>query len=419
MVHKSAGNPIIACMMVAISASFVLGGYEFIRTPTNTLFVATYGKEQLPLVTALIPVAVAFVTYLYLRLLTRFGPRRTLLITSAGSALLILCGFFAVKSGLEPVLWPLFLLREAYVVLLIEQYWSFLNSTLNEGEARKFNGPICGVASIGSILAGIVGARFAERLGSLNMVALAALVTLPAVWIADKAYRRFGEPRPATKPDSPTPAQSEVFALALFRKEKVLGLLLAVVILAQLISTVLGLGWQGALQAALADTDKQSAYSYAFFAWVNGIAAALQFVLAPLFMQFLGPRIVHLIIPLVHVAACGFYFKEPGLWSLSVAFAAFKCIDYSLFRAAKEVLYVPLPFAARYRAKEIIDVFGYRFSKGASSAIIAALTSAGFVFAEGVYTAIALVAATVWLGLALPLGKSYAPSIESPVGDGA
>ena len=46
---------------------------------------------------------------------------------------------------------------------------------------------------------------------------------------------------------------------------------------------------------------------------------------------------------------------------------AFKCIDYSLFRAAKELLYIPLSYDAKYRTKGIIDVFAYRFGKGAAS----------------------------------------------------
>ena len=45
---------------------------------------------------------------------------------------------------------------------------------------------------------------------------------------------------------------------------------------------------------------------------------------------------------------------------LALAFFLFKAFDYSIFRAAKEVLYVPLSFDERYRAKEIIDVLGYR-----------------------------------------------------------
>jgi len=70
-------------------------------------------------------------------------------------------------------------------------------------------------------------------------------------------------------------------------------------------------------------------------------------------------------LPLANIAACAYFVLSrarvrPGATSRS------KPIDYSLFRAAKKILYIPFSFDVRYRAKEVIDVFGYRFGKGAS-----------------------------------------------------
>jgi ATP/ADP translocase len=42
-------------------------------------------------------------------------------------------------------------------------------------------------------------------------------------------------------------------------------------------------------------------------------------------------------------------------------------MDYSLYRASKETLYVPLSFNARYRAKMVIDAFVSRSAKGVGS----------------------------------------------------
>jgi len=47
---------------------------------------------------------------------------------------------------------------------------------------------------------------------------------------------------------------------------------------------------------------------------------------------------------------------------------------YALFAAAREAVYNPLCFEARYVAKEIIDVFGYRAGKGGTSLILALAT---------------------------------------------
>jgi len=111
-------------------------------------------------------------------------------------------------------------------------------------------------------------------------------------------------------------------------------------------------------------------------------------------------------IPLAQAASCALLILSPSLATSGFAYLLFKCMDYSLFRAAKEILYIPLPFDSRYRAKELIDVFGYRFSKGGTSLLIAAaqratsISSAAF---EALYAWIALGAALGWFTLVTPL----------------
>jgi AAA family ATP:ADP antiporter len=87
------------------------------------------------------------------------------------------------------------------------------------------------------------------------------------------------------------------------------------------------------------------------------------------------------------------------------AFVLFKAFDYSLFRAAKEILYIPLSFDERYRAKEFIDVFGYRCSKGGIS-LFAALGQRLGLIVEATYGALALMASALWVVLAWRLVKS-------------
>ena len=80
---------------------------------------------------------------------------------------------------------------------------------------------------------------------------------------------------------------------------------------------------------------------------------------------------------------------------------SFQGIDYSIFRAAKEVSYVPLGFDERYRAKEVIDVFGYRTGEGGSSVAIVLLQKAGVVMSN-YYLAIAFSFVVFWLELVFP-----------------
>ena len=81
------------------------------------------------------------------------------------------------------------------------------------------------------------------------------------------------------------------------------------------------------------------------------------------------------------------------------------CSSDLMFRAAKEVLYIPFSFDVRYRAKEVIDVFGYRAGKGVSSAAIVFLQRVG-VGISGLYLQIALACVALWLVLIFPLTAS-------------
>src|SRR4029079_9852309 len=100
---------------------------------------------------ALTPLGVAAMLYAYARLLSRLGPRRTLWWTSLLSGAAILACYFALRAGFAPAAGVLYIVREAYIVLLIEQYWSFINSTLNIPQAKVVNGYILGIGSLGAI----------------------------------------------------------------------------------------------------------------------------------------------------------------------------------------------------------------------------------------------------------------------------
>ena len=68
-------------LLMALCAFFTLAGYEFVRSSATVLFKRAYGAENLPLVMAVMPLVVFAGLVLYSRTLTRFGPRRTLVIT--------------------------------------------------------------------------------------------------------------------------------------------------------------------------------------------------------------------------------------------------------------------------------------------------------------------------------------------------
>lgn len=406
---RLSGRPaLIMALLMATSASFVLCGYELLRTTATTLFTSVYGQEWLPLAMGMVPVGVTLVLYFYGRLLSWLGPRRTLLVTTLLSMATMVACYAGIRLGIRATRGVLYVFKESYVVLLIEQHWSYINSMLSKDSARRLNGPITGVASVGASTGGWLLGQFSVPWGTLSMVLVAAVLTLPALLFTNWAYRRFGEPVDKPPPQAPgqAGAHQSHLRLDLFRKQPLLLLIIGLVVSAQLVAAVQELLLQNLFQQHFPSPDVRNAVSGRFYFWLNLGAMFFQFALTPLLLSVLPYSLVHLIIPCVHLTTLAYSLMMPtSLIRAEASYFLFKALDYSLFRSAKELLYVPLSFDVRYRAKEIIDVFGYRLSKGAASLSIHFLHHGGVVFTNPTYAMVGMGAALVWLMLVAPIAR--------------
>ncbi len=408
--------------LMALTAMFTLAGYEFMRSASTVLFKNAYGAENLPLVMALMPFVVFATVWLYGRILSLLGPRRTLLVTAMGSAGLILACYLILLTGARWITPILFLIKEVYVVLLIEQYWSYINSSVSPTTSRRVNGPVTGIAGFGSAVGALLVGFTVVEYGTESMILFGALALIPAAVLANITYTIHGEP----EVPPPTEAVKSHMGWRWLRENPTLFYLLMIVLSTQVVAAVLDFkfnellsqsfacrdggfeGWQWTAIAALLPSelvcgqDGETALLGWFWGTLNSFSLILQFIGAPLLLAFVSLRYVHIMMPLVHITAITFALLEPSVFTVGLALMLFKAFDYSIFRAAKEVLYVPLSYDERYRAKEIIDVFGYRTGKGASSVVIVALQRLGVVMGN-FYLGIAFVAVAIWLALIFPL----------------
>jgi AAA family ATP:ADP antiporter len=381
-----------AAIAIGVAAFFLLFGYETVRSASTSLFITHYGAESLPWVMALSPVGTGLMLFGYGLCLTRLGARQTLVVTSVVSGLVLALCWAGLSVAGGPASALLYILREGYIVLIIEQYWSFINSTLKPAQAKRVNGPICGIASVGAILGGLAVGRLAPIFGTQPLILITAVSLLPAAAFGLYAYRLGGTPRG----ERDSGARHGSLALDLFAKHRVLVHVGLFILLAQTVSTVLDLCFNGFLADAIPGQDERTAYLGNFYALLNGGAFFMQFVMTPLILQRVSLRHVHMGIPIIHILAAVVVIVEPRLFTAAAAYVVFKTFDYSLFRAAKEMLYMPLPFDARYRAKEVIDAFGYRASKGVTAGVVGIASWAVGTLPAVTYPVVALLAALGW-----------------------
>jgi AAA family ATP:ADP antiporter len=119
-----------------------------------------------------------------------------------------------------------------------------------------------------------------------------------------------------------------------------------------------------------------------------------------LFLRYLGVTATLVGIPIVLAAAFAASVAVPVFSTMAGAKVASKALDYSLTRATKELLYIPLPYAERAQGKAIIDVLVYRTSKGGVSLLLLAVGAA-------LVTPLIGVLIGAWLVVAVTLARHF------------
>lgn len=374
----------VAVFLTAFSASFLMFGYELIRSSANSLLKAHYGNWGISGSLAFTPLSLMSLLMLYNLGISKLGPKRTLLVTMFASPIVMLIGAWSA-NGWGAVL--CFLVREAYVVILVEQFWSFITSIASTDQLKRWNGPIIGISSMGAIAGAVVLGLIAKQWSLPMLITMGCFFFVPSAFLSMMAYR-FASPERLRGSSKIEMGIGEVF------RHRTLTIILLMVVCSQVLSTCFELVFQDGLSRQFPDPGEQTAHSAWTFAWINAISCALQFLVVPVLLLRVSGSWVQLGLPLIHVtsAVAVLCIGDPRLYT--GAYVLFKSLDYSVFRATKELMYVPLDFNIRFRSKEWIDVFGYRVSRGVAAGAVSLLQLASDAF---VLAAIALGAAMIWL----------------------
>ena len=397
-------NPALALIPLGAAGFFLLAGYELSRSVSSSLFIEAYGAANLPWAMTGSFAVIGLLVYGYGRLLSVLKPWKTFLATKAFFFAVFLLFWAALKAGSRPAAAGFYFFREAYIMLIVEQCWSFVNSRLSLEQGRRYNGLFLGVTGIGAYFGAKTVSWWVTSLGSHTMILLSAATLIPSAILAALAFRIAGEP-PATGQNPGDP-----MGLRKLFSSRLLLIMAGLVFVTQAGGTLLDQRWNLLAQEAFPQgvegmMDLRSKYFAEFWSNVNLYSWGLQFIGTPLILRAVSPRIALILIPFAHLMAVGHLLLSPSLGAGALAFGMFKVVDYSLHRAAKETLYIPLSFDERYRAKEVIDAFGYRASKALTAFGLAALKTLGSALPAQAYAGGVLGALILWLGLVLGLPR--------------
>jgi ATP/ADP translocase len=357
---------------ICLLAFVLLLGYEVSRTAVESLFLEAYGHEMLPWAWAVVVPVMGGSVWLYNRFATRvplFAVMTGALVVSAVSlaALLGLRGL-----GVPSATFLLYVWKDVHIMILLETVWTFANIVFAVRTARWSYGMFLLMGSAGSVVGGITVGELAVQFGTATSL-WASVGLLLALALASPLYGRLmGQATPPRK-ESP----SFVEGLRVLRSSRYVLWMLVLVALVQVVITLVDYEYNAALERAFPDTDARTQAGGRVYSVISGGSAALQLLTGPV-LRFVGVPLTLLSIPLLLAVGVPGAVAAPGFSSLATLKVASKVFDYSLFKAAKEILYIPLEYEEKTLGKAVVDMFTYRTAKGGASVLLIGLASVGW-----------------------------------------
>ena len=372
-------NEIHALLLAFIFNFVVLGGYYVIR-PIRDEIGADRGVENLPWMYTGTLIGMLIANALYAAIVTRMSRRRFIPIAYR-FAIANLFVFFLLMRWMpaaqgRTILAPIFFIWvSVFNLFATTMFWSFMADVFTPAQAKRLFGFIAVGGSIGGIVGGLVTSSLAGKLST----GLFLLITAVMLEIAAQCVRRFpahfmavGEAAsfPGTTSSSPTaqkPTDEQPIggkfwegATHIARSPYLLGL--AVFLMIYTLTNTWAYFQQSDLtQHQLQDRAARTSFLANIDIAVNTITVLIQVFLTGRLMKWFGVGITLVLMPLlsaVGFAAIGF---APVLTVLATFQILRRAAGFALLRPAREVLFTVLRREDKYKAKSLIDTFGYRF----------------------------------------------------------
>lgn len=356
-------------LFAMLCSFFITMEASIVKAVSNSIFISTYGVKLLPFVWLCIVPFNFFLVHYYNKFIPIIGPMKMQCISMVLALLVSLSGAFLLDV-IRPFAFGLYMWKDVYILLMFQQLWSVIHSTIDMKRAKYLYGIIFGMGGLGSVAGSFVPGFFAVVFGSAHLL----FATIPIYFALGLCYflmMRARDLHPQIKPIEFSSKKSNFRrGVNLIYHSPYLRYILLLVMLMQIVSTLLDFNFNYALEKTILEKDLRTQFLGRLFGIINTTNIAVQFFGSFALVQLLGLKRSHGLIPMILLLTVSSATVAPLFSIIAFAFASAKCLDYSLFGVLREMLYVPLKVDEKFKAKSVIDVFAYRTSKAFASLMI-------------------------------------------------
>jgi AAA family ATP:ADP antiporter len=365
--------------LLSVRAGFLFANFLLIvmalyhlKPASRSLFIEYLGADQLPYVWIGTALTMALFIGGYHRVVERFSRFNVVLGTCLSlSLLLVIFRLFLLNPG-PVVATSFYIFVDILGVLMVEQFWSLTNSIYSTTEGKSWYGFIGTGGLVGGVLGGLAAALLLDKtpLQTADLLLVAAAIIL-GLFILTWMMERLGLYCEVTMHGQETRYSGGWQAL---KRSRFLILITGILLLAQLASPLIEYQFMKTVEVSYTQVDTRTTFLSLFFSVMGGVSIVVNLLITPLIHRFFGV-IAGLLVQPGMIILCMFGFiVQPGLMLIAAAKISDRGLSYSINRASKELLYVPIDSLLIYQAKAWIDMFGYRLFKIFGSILILIFT---------------------------------------------
>ena len=397
-------------VLAFLCAFFMFSGYTILRPIRETMGI-TSGVSTLPALFWGTFVAMLLVQPVYGWLASHF--RRTQFLPWVYLFFILnILGFYAWFNAQADHTWiarAYFIWVSVFNLFVVAVFWSLMADVFTREQAGRLFGFVAAGLSVGGLLGPFLGQLLAERIGTINLLLLAAgslaisLFLLRAVigW-----HRVHGE---NTAAGVDRDAKLGGHALAAFRQvltSPYLALIALFVFLLTWVSTFLYLEQQALVAEHFRDSDAQTRFFNTVDFWVQAGSLVTQVFLFGRLFRLFGFRALIVSVPLLMTLGYIALALVPAFPVLVGLLVIRRIGEYAITRPSRDALYTVVSREERYKAKSLIDTLVYRGGDATSATAHALLKSTFGLGLAGIAWSGAVLAA-IWAGTAWWLGTRH------------
>jgi len=393
------GEERVAVLGFAGLLMLIIAAHTVMETARDALLLTGPGPRALGLVYMIIATLALPAATLASRAGARFGQRRAL----GGTVAIAVCtavSLFLLPSTHATAI-AIYVLSGIIGSIVVPQFWTLVGNALTVAQGRR----LFGLISAAGILGGVLGSGTAGAALTVIPVKSLLLVSSGVFVMAGVVLARFTAAGPDSVPPSPHPT-SVASSIRAFREQPFLSRVALLVVL----STATFLSVDYYFKATIAHALAPAAvgpFVARYHLVLNGVSLFVQVFLGSAIVRRMGLVAAVGLTPLLLAAGAMGALATGGMMA---AVLLLKGIDgslrYSIHRITSELVYLPVPAAARQRAKPLIDGGLARTTQTLTGAALLALGGTQALSPRPFAATITLLA-LAWLGAAATIRRSY------------